>query len=766
MRKLILLLSVISLYSLSFAQTVVWTETFSNGCTAACPGETYVGPNGAWTQTITGAEGANPNMFYVSCAENNMGNGNCGDICQAAPNPTLHISAQSGNAFCPNDCGAAYDAGGFCGILSCPLTDKRIESPTIDLTGSSTLTISFLYMEGGDGVLDNASFWYFDGATWTLLQDLAKTPVTCSPQGTWTLYSTALPASANNNANVKIGFRWVNNDDGNGSDPSFAVDDITITTPSSLPPTASFTTPATAICEGSCIDFTNTGTFAVGATFAWDFGNTVTSTLQNPTNICYPNPGSYTVSLTITDANGTDTEIMTNYIVVSSSSNAGTDNSSSLCNNTFIDLDPLLSGADAGGIWSETTGSPSGQFNAATGVFDATGLAAGVYTFNYTVAGVGACPPDFAVMTITVTTCAGPIADISASSLSICSGQSIIFNSQSTGVNISSYIWSFGSGLPGTANTAGPHSVTFNTPGTFNVWLQVTDDNGTDDQTIQITVTPCSAPTAAFGISDATICPGDCITYTNNSNTTGVTTYTWTFEGLTPSTYTTTNSTPITRCYNVPGTYDVTLVATNSFGTSSYSQDITVMVLPDIEAFIVGGTDNDTISIDPGQSVDVSTIFSEGNLTWSANPSSQLGNLACTVPDCSEITASPIVTTLYTVTTTTTQGCQASYTILIDVDSPDGGYVLGVPSMFSPDENGENDILLVRSFQDKLIADMVFRVYNRYGQMVFESLDPNDGWDGKFKGEPEMPATFVYTLEYTLYDGTTGRMNGNVTLVR
>ena len=55
-----------------------------------------------------------------------------------------------------------------------------------------------------------------------------------------------------------------------------------------------------------------------------------------------------------------------------------------LCNNlssnsTTLDLDTALSGADVGGTWAETTGSPSGSFDTFTGVFDAEGLAAGVY---------------------------------------------------------------------------------------------------------------------------------------------------------------------------------------------------------------------------------------------------------------------------------------------------------------------------------------------------------------------------------------------------
>jgi gliding motility-associated-like protein len=61
---------------------------------------------------------------------------------------------------------------------------------------------------------------------------------------------------------------------------------------------------------------------------------------------------------------------------------------------------------------------------------------------------------------------------------------------------------------------------------------------------------------------------------------------------------------------------------------------------------------------------------------------------------------------------------------------------------------------------------MTFRIFNRYGQLVFESIDPNIGWDGSFNGKDENAGVFVYTLDYELFDGTTGSINGNVTLVR
>jgi hypothetical protein len=209
----------------------LWTETFNNGCTANCFGATYTGANGAWTETITGAEGSDPNPWYVSCAENGYTAGGCGTGCVAASSTATLASMHIGsNATIFGDIGAAYFSGGFCGLLGCPATDRRIESPTINCTGMIGPAVSFTYIENGSGTVDNATLWYFDGSTWAQLADMPKTAL-CGAQGSWTAYAAALPSSANNNPNVKIGFRWVNNDDGFGTDPSFAVDNLTVGVP-------------------------------------------------------------------------------------------------------------------------------------------------------------------------------------------------------------------------------------------------------------------------------------------------------------------------------------------------------------------------------------------------------------------------------------------------------------------------------------------------------------------------------------------------------
>jgi PKD repeat protein len=311
--KYTLLLSLL-LVAMAGKSQIFWTENFNNGCTSSCT--TYSGPNGAWNITSTGTNDPQANVFYISCAENGHTDGVCGTGCVAqtatATLATLHMGATSDN-------GASYNAGGLCVAINiCVQTNRRAESPVINCTGHSNITLKFNYIEGGDGTNDNATLWYYDGSSWTQLSDPAKTPPICpGGQGMWTAYSIALPASANNNPNVKIGFNWTNNDDGTGTDPSFAVDSVTLSTAAAAgPPVAAFSiSPSDTVCLGQCLSFTDQSTNSP-TSWAWDFtgATPATSAVQNPGFVCYTAPGTYTVKLTATNASGSDTE--THKIVV------------------------------------------------------------------------------------------------------------------------------------------------------------------------------------------------------------------------------------------------------------------------------------------------------------------------------------------------------------------------------------------------------------------------------------------------------------------
>ncbi len=216
----------------STATAIFWTENFGVGCNQGALASAYTGTNGAWAVTNTGVNNPSASQWFVSATESGMGAGNCGDGClgTGTTNRTLHVANVSTSPaafiFCPTgDCGAAYDTGiGSNNVAA----DKRAESPTINCTGQSNITLNFNYIEGGQAAIDDATLWYFDGATWAQIDNMPKTVVCGSGQGQWGARTIVLPASANNNASVKIGYRWVNNDDAAGSDPSFAVDDITL----------------------------------------------------------------------------------------------------------------------------------------------------------------------------------------------------------------------------------------------------------------------------------------------------------------------------------------------------------------------------------------------------------------------------------------------------------------------------------------------------------------------------------------------------------
>ncbi|MFT5247417.1 MAG: hypothetical protein ACI9RU_002516 [Litorivivens sp.] len=239
MKHLLFFVATLFLAPTLSSQESFWQEDFGSGCNIGQLAPSFSGANGLWTTTWTGANQLDANKFYISAAENGNDAGACGSGC--GNDQSLHV----GNIFIdviliqiPAYQGASYydsGASGLCGFINCSQTDIRVESPVIDCSGHTDVLLDFGCLEGGSGAIVNPTLWCFDGSSWSELDDPAKKKTLCcggaytgTNQGMWTEYSIALPASANENANIKLGFRWVNNDDGVGTDPSFAVDDITV----------------------------------------------------------------------------------------------------------------------------------------------------------------------------------------------------------------------------------------------------------------------------------------------------------------------------------------------------------------------------------------------------------------------------------------------------------------------------------------------------------------------------------------------------------
>ena len=308
MKRFFYFLLFVFTFSLSFSQAPFWTETFGTGCTSLVMANGLnAGGNGPWVVNYLGAyvPSTGSDEYYVSAEENGNPVGSCGSGCGS--NRTLHIgnSSSSLTFLCTTgDCGALYNAA--------LASDQRAESPIINCTGQSNIILGFDYIEFGQGASDDASVYYSIAAgPWTLLGNPAKTtcgnagctntntPCNGFVQGVWASYSVALPAAANNAANVRVGFRWVNNGDNTGTDPSFAVDNVTMKVLATYTPNFVLPTP---ICSGGSVNVTctpNPGTVAITG-YTWSanpagpvFGsaNAVTTA---PVVLLKPVPGDQT----------------------------------------------------------------------------------------------------------------------------------------------------------------------------------------------------------------------------------------------------------------------------------------------------------------------------------------------------------------------------------------------------------------------------------------------------------------------------------------
>ena len=195
----------------------------------------------------------------------------------------------------------------------------------------------------------------------------------------------------------------------------------------------------------------------------------------------------------------------------------------------------------------------------------------------------------------------------------------------------------------------------------------------------------------------------------------------------------------------ISGTYTCTVTDANGC-TQSVSSIITNFPAPVISV----GSD---VTINIGDST---VLSAAGGGTYLWTPSAGLN---CTT--CSSPTASPSATTYYCVTVTDTNGCSDSACVRVTVDIECGDVF--VPSAFSPNNDLMNDLECVYG---RCIATMIFSVYNRWGEKVFESTDLKNCWDGKYKGEDAGTGVYAYTLEATLVTGEKISLKGNVSLVR
>ncbi|HEY0976580.1 MAG TPA: PKD domain-containing protein [Flavobacteriales bacterium] len=215
----------------------------------------------------------------------------------------------------------------------------------------------------------------------------------------------------------------------------------------------------------------------------------------------------------------------------------------------------------------------------------------------------------------------------------------------------------------------------------------------------------------------------------------------------------------VTHLFQQDGTYDITVGFTTLQGCAydtTFNDLITVWPKPEIGIVVdpVGPYDPDDAVLLQGEGVHAD------RWTWAFNGQAPY-IVIDTIRTAWTLPSAPGVypVTLYAINSF---GCLDTAQVQLVVLGCDEGSVF-VPSAFSPDGSGKNDRLCVYG---PCIAHLAFRLFDRWGNKVYESFDPTQCWEGQHNGQPLDAGVFVYQLHATLKDGRTLERQGNITLIR
>jgi gliding motility-associated-like protein len=115
---------------------------------------------------------------------------------------------------------------------------------------------------------------------------------------------------------------------------------------------------------------------------------------------------------------------------------------------------------------------------------------------------------------------------------------------------------------------------------------------------------------------------------------------------------------------------------------------------------------------------------------------------------------------VYTIKVVDDFGCVISDSVRLLIQDEE----LLIPTAFSPNKDGSNDIFRVKNTN---LSQFQLQVFNRWGEKVFETTDADEGWDGTFRDEPQELGVYVWKAEYKLNGAPSVKFaSGNLTLVR
>lgn len=446
-------------------------------------------------------------------------------------------------------------------------------------------------------------------------------------------------------------------------------------------------------------------------------------------------------------------------------------------------ITPTLTGI-SGGTYSATAGGIT--LNSSTGIINLGTSSPNTYTVTYVSPTTCSLSTTFSLSIIP-----SPTITMAVASPSFCSGGNTIL-SGSGGVI---YSWS-----PNTNLSSSTGAFVLANPLTTTTYTLI-GTLGACSSTAVSTVTVFTTPTVS--INSATICAGDNVIL-NATSSTGGGNYLWTPTNQTTQSISV--SPILTTTYNASYTIDgcvgyssgiinvnpIPTVAVNSVSICS-GQSATLSATPSIGGgnflWLPDFQTTSSVSYSPSSLSTYSVVYALNSCTASASgvitinpnpvvtitPSSTLITtldnviISATGGDTyfwntgettSNITSNPQMNAQYCVTVTTTSGCSDEACVDIFVF---GESTLHVPNVFTPNGDLINDVFYISS---KNITELSFKIFNRWGESLFETSDPLKGWDGKYKGQLVTDGVYEFILSAKGVDGVVYKKSGHVSVFK
>jgi len=303
----------------------------------------------------------------------------------------------------------------------------------------------------------------------------------------------------------------------------------------------------------------------------------------------------------------------------------------------------------------------------------------------------------------------------------LCNGASVVLNAGNYGAT---YSWQDGSNAQFfTASDSGKYTVV------------VTDSNGClHSDSVQVT-NYCNQ-----GFTSLVTCSDDSITtFTPTGNYAG--SVLWNFGDPSSGPADTSTRVPATHVFSNGGAFTVSFT---DFYPGGITETTTQQVVVHYRPIVNLGPDTNLCN---GQTVVLNAGSYGASYRWQDSSTGQF----LSVTDTGK----------YSVTVIDSNGCSYFDSVLVTLMCTPK---LVVPSAFTPNGDGKNDFFVPRYINTPVKYEV--HVYNRWGEMVFESNNITVGWDGNFKGKAQPPGTYLYYIQYTFTGQKQQGLRGAVELLR